>query len=207
MQQTEQIIALLHIGFIVCICLAVLFAVLSIVLFFKLRIRDVFDFLTGRAQKRTIRQMEEVNAQTGKLRQDTFIPEATGDLYRTPSGSIPPIIYPPTGKTATGAEPTEHVHRDGPYVQGSGGIGGYSGSMARDDDKTEMLSGGTEETTLLPGEGSEETTILNEGTEETMLLTPELEQAMQQEQETKKPYSGKFEIIKEMMLIHTEEII
>ena len=71
MQETEQLIAIYHTGFIICLCLTILFAVLSVVIFFRFKIRRVFDFLTGRAQKRTIRQMEEENAQTGKLRQDT----------------------------------------------------------------------------------------------------------------------------------------
>lgn len=213
MQETEQIIAIYHTGFIICLCLTILFAVLSVVIFFRFKIRRVFDFLTGRAQKRTIRQMEEENAQTGKLRQDTYVPETTGDLYKTPSGSIPPVIYPPTGEVATGSEPTEKMHTNGSVSQG--------------DERTEILPEGSEETTLLQGDGSEETTLLNGGAEETtllsgsadettvplygaqgetMLLTPELEKAMREEHE-KKAYSGRFEIIKETMLIHTEERI
>lgn len=203
MQETEQLIAIYHTGFIICLCLTILFAVLSVVIFFRFKIRRVFDFLTGRAQKRTIRQMEEENAQTGKLRQDTYVPETTGDLYKTPSGSIPPVIYPPTGEVATGSEPTEKMHTNGSVSQG--------------DERTEILPEGSEETTLLQGDGSEETTLLSGSTDETtvplygaqgetMLLTPELEKAMREERE-KKAYSGRFEIIKETMLIHTEERI
>lgn len=235
MQETEQLITLYHTGFIIFLILTILFAALSVLLFFLFKIRRVFDYLTGRAEKRTIRQMEEENAQTGKLRQDTFIPESTGDLYKTPSGSIPPIIYPPTGEVATGGDPTEKMHTGAsqtqPYMQAQGDV-------SRGDEKTELLPDGSEETTLLNG-GSEETTLLSgntagtqgssadEKTEilnnggsadndatvplygaqgETMLLTPELEQAMQEEKQ-KKPYSGRFEIIKDMMLIHTEERI
>ena len=221
MQETEQLITLYHTGFIIFLILTILFAALSVLLFFLFKIRRVFDYLTGRAEKRTIRQMEEENAQTGKLRQDTFIPESTGDLYKTPSGSIPPIIYPPTGEMATGGEPTEKMHTDAsqtqPHVQAQGGGrlntgGGYSagtGGVSRGDEKTELLPDGSEETTLLNG-GSEETTLLSGNTAgtqgETMLLTPELERAMQEERH-KRPYSGRFEIIKDMMLIHTEERI
>lgn len=254
MQETEQLITLYHTGFIIFLILTILFAALSVLLFFLFKIRRVFDYLTGRAEKRTIRQMEEENAQTGKLRQDTFIPESTGDLYTTPSGSIPPVIYPPTGEVATGGEPTEKMHTNAsqtqPHMQAQGG--GYSartGGVSRGDEKTELPPDGSEETMLLNGDGSEETTLLNGGSEETtllsgnaagtqgssadekteilnnggstdndmtvllygaqgetMLLTPELEQAMQEEKQ-KKPYSGRFEIIKDMMLIHTEERI
>lgn len=245
MQETEQLITLYHTGFIIFLILTILFAGLSVLLFFLFKIRRVFDYLTGRAEKRTIRQMEEENAQTGKLRQDTFIPDSTGDLYKTPSGSIPPIIYPPTGEMATGGEPTEKMYtgisqpQPQPHVQAQGG--GYSagtGGVSREDEKTELLPDGSEETTLLNG-GSEETTLLSGNASgpqdssadektgilndvgsadkdatvplygaqgETMLLTPELERAMQEERQ-KKPYPGRFEIIKDMMLIHTEERI
>ena len=64
MQEAEQLISLYHTGFIVCLCLAILFAVLSVVIFFVFDIRGVFDFMTGRAEKRTIRKMEEENART-----------------------------------------------------------------------------------------------------------------------------------------------
>lgn len=244
MQETEQLIALYHTGFIICLILTLLFAALSVFIFFMFKIRRVFDFLTGRAEKRTIKQMEEENAQTGKLRQDTYIPESTGDLYTTPSGSIPPVIYPPTGEVATGGEPTEKMHTNVSHTQVPGaGIqsDSKSGSAGKRDERTEILPEGSEETTLLQGDGSEETTLLNGGTEETTplsgsadekteildnggvaadettiplygeqgetkLLTPELEKAMREER-AKKAYSGRFEIIKEMMLIHTEERI
>ena len=54
--------------------------------------------------------MEQENAKTGKLREDTFIPGTTGDLYKTPSGSIPPVIYPVTGEMNTGTEPTQKTY-------------------------------------------------------------------------------------------------
>lgn len=234
MQGTEQLIAVYHTGFIICLCLTILFAALSVFIFLKFRIRGVFDFLTGRAQKRTIKQMEEENAQTGKLRQDTYIPESTGDLYTTPSGSIPPVIYPPTGEIATGGEPTEKMNINVSPTQAPGASvqsGSRSGSVSPGDERTEILPEGSEETTLLQGDGSEETMLLNgsadENTEildnggsaadettiplyvtqgETMLLTPELERAMREER-AKKTYSGRFEIVKETMLIHTEERI
>lgn len=195
MQESEQIIALYHTGFIVCLCLAVVFAALSVFLFLKFRIRKVFNFITGRAEKRTIRQMEEENAQTGKLRQDTYIPEATGDLYTTPSGSVPPVIYPPTGEVATGMEPTEKIRAQAdagktPDIAGEGA------------EATTLLNTGTEDTMLLYGEPSG--TFARES--ETVLLTPEMERAMEEERETRS-YAGRFEIIKEVMMIHTEERI
>ena len=188
MQGTEQIIAVYQAGFIACLCLAVVFAALTIFIFFKLKIRQVFDFLTGREQRRTIKQMEQENAKTGKLREDTFIPGTTGDLYKTPSGSIPPVIYPVIGEMNTGTEPTQKTY--------------YPSDAAGE---------GAEETTLLPNEGNEETTLLNENQGglygepgETTVLTQTASGTEKSEERRK---SGRFEIVKENMWIHTDEII
>ena len=63
MQETEQLITLYHTGFIIFLILTILFAALSVLLFFLFKIRRVFDYLTGRAEKdRVFRQMEEENA-------------------------------------------------------------------------------------------------------------------------------------------------
>lgn len=111
MQGSEQLIAVYHAAFLIFLCLAVLFAAVSVFLFFKFRIRDVLDFITGRGEKRTIRQMEEENAKTGKLRQEEFVTMTTGDLERTPSGNIPKVTYPITEKMNTGTEQTEQMYR------------------------------------------------------------------------------------------------
>lgn len=217
--ETEQLIGLYHTGFIVCLILTILFVALSVLLFFKLRIRDVFNFMTGRAEKMTIRRMEEENAKTGKLRQEYLNPATSSDLYTTPSGNIPPIIYPPTEPTNTGTEKTEPTLRN-----------------AEGSSRTDLLkpeNDGSEATTLLRGEGSEETTLLKHepdaateveeaafahqgiplqtGTAgETTLLTPEMEAAFRAQQEaakTEEKPRWKFDIIKENMWIHTDEVI
>ena len=217
--ETEQLIGLYHTGFIVCLILTILFVALSVLLFFKLRIRDVFNFMTGRAEKMTIRRMEEENAKTGKLRQEYLNPATSSDLYTTPSGNIPPIIYPPTEPTNTGTEKTEPTLRN-----------------AEGSSRTDLLkpeNDGSEATTLLRGEGSEETTLLKHepdaaaeveeaafahhgippqtGTAgETTLLTPEMEAAFRAQQEAEKTEEKprwKFDIIKENMWIHTDEVI
>lgn len=198
MEETQQLISLFHTGFIICLVLTILFAALSIFLFFFLRIRNVFDNMTGRAERRTIRMMEEENAKTGKLRQDYLAANTSGSLYTTPSGNIPPIIYPPTEPTNTGTEKTEPTLRN-----------------AEGSSRTDLLkpeNDGSESTTLLRGEGSEETTLLNqgEGSGETTLLTPEMEAAFRAQQEaakTEEKPRWKFDIIKENMWIHTDEVI
>lgn len=185
MQGSEQLIAIYHAGFIICMCLAGVFAALSIFFFFKFKIRQVFDFLTGRAQRRTVRQMEEENAKTGKLREDYYSASTSSDLDQTQSGSISETGKAPTEKMMTGSSPTE---KTGVHPAGA--------------------SEGDAETTLL-NSGSDETTLLNSGDSETTLLTPAMESELRsQEGETEDLLPiGRFEITKEIMEVHTNEII
>lgn len=55
----------------VCFGIAIAAAILAIVLFFLLDIREVFLIETGRAQRKTVAEMNEKNLRTGKLRDDT----------------------------------------------------------------------------------------------------------------------------------------
>ncbi len=97
MQELEQMIKIYHTGYLVCLILAILFLALSVFLFFKFDIRKIIDIKTGRGAKRSIQKMEEINARTGKLRQDM--------VANTPSILKPEdrVAYPKT-------EPNLQVH-------------------------------------------------------------------------------------------------
>ncbi|MDD2980446.1 MAG: hypothetical protein PHN80_10780 [Hespellia sp.] len=92
MQQLEQMINIYHTAFIVSLILFIVFLAVTIFLFFFFDIRKIFDIRTGRGAKRKIQKMEEINAQTGKLRQDM--------VGQTPSVLSPEerITYPVTSK-------------------------------------------------------------------------------------------------------------
>lgn len=64
----ENMISLFHTGYLVCIGLAVFFLLLTIFLFFKFKIPALFSAKTGRAMRKTIKEIEENNARTGRLR-------------------------------------------------------------------------------------------------------------------------------------------
>lgn len=229
-----EFINLYHTGFIVCLCLMILFIGISIILFFVFRIRDVFDFMTGRGQKRTIRMMEEANARTGKLRED-YIPNTSSDLQRTPSGSIPAVSYPVTQPTDTGREPTAKIPRQAgaeektyaPTAAPSEGSEETELLMNMGSEETQLLMDmGAEETQLLKDTGNEETQLLNHGgNEETQLLdstvaeraeaaadpgygeTVVLSSCQSDDAAGKGRFPGQFIIIKDTMLIHTDELI
>lgn len=229
-----EFINLYHTGFIVCLCLMILFIGISIILFFVFRIRDVFDFMTGRGQKRTIRMMEEANARTGKLRED-YIPNTSSDLQRTPSGSIPAVSYPVTQPTDTGREPTAKIPRQAgaeektyaPTAAPSEGSEETELLMNMGSEETQLLMDmGAEETQLLKDAGNEETQLLDHGgNEEPQLLdstvaeraeaaadpgygeTVVLSSCQSDDAAGKGRFPGQFIIIKDTMLIHTDELI
>lgn len=192
MQQNEQLINIYHMGFVICLCLAIVFAIVSVILFFRLRIRDVFDFLTGRAQKRSVKQMEEENAKTGKLRQDYYSDLTSSDLYKGTSGRVAQTKYSSiTEQLRYETDPTEKIIR-------------LSESDC-ESNETILLNDENTETTIL-NDGSNETVCLSEGNSETVLLTPDMEATLYKETE-EKPSFGTFIIIKEQIEIHTQEYI
>lgn len=220
--QSEQIINILHIGFIICLVLTILFAALSVFFFFQFKIRDVFNAITGRAQRKSVQQMEEENAKTGKLRQDYYSTPTSSDLYTTPSGRIPPVMsaQQAAGGQADGAAYTEQVYHSADPEGREHTMQLHTAQQAASDnggsEATTLLNGGSEETTLL-NSGSEETTLLNSrnggttaqrnaGFGETTLLTPEMEASFVQAKTNEKP-EWNFVIKKEIMEIHTNEII
>ena len=218
MGETEQMISLYHTGFMICLVLTILFIALSVFLFFKLKIRNVFNILTGRAEKRSIRMMEEENAKTGKLRRDYTPTHTSSDLYTTPSGGVPPVVYTPTDDQ--GADKTSE-RRPSHLVSSVSQTVQPANHEEEGSEPTTLLheGEGSEATTLLhEGEGSEATTLLHEtdipaedlseGTPgETMLLTPQMEAEMNAAEENKRKIPGRFQITKDQIWIHTDEMI
>lgn len=210
--QSEQIINILHIGFIICLVLTILFAALSVFFFFQFKIRDVFNAITGRAQRKSVQQMEEENAKTGKLRQDYYSAPTSSDLYTTPSGRIPPVMsaQQAAGGQADGAAYTEQVYHSADPEGREHTMQLHTAQQAASDnggsEATTLLNSGSEETTLLNGRNGGTAAQRNAGFGETTLLTPEMEASFVQAKTNEKP-EWNFVIKKEIMEIHTNEII
>ena len=68
MNNAENIISTLETCFNIFVAFTVLFFVISVVLFFLFDIRTIFSIKTGRAKSKTIKEMQEVNSKTGRLR-------------------------------------------------------------------------------------------------------------------------------------------
>lgn len=66
----SQAITILRTCFWVCLVLAILFFVISVILFFLFDIKTIFNIKTGRAKAKTVKAMKAVNDSTGRLRVD-----------------------------------------------------------------------------------------------------------------------------------------
>lgn len=66
----EEMISILKTSLSVCIAFAILFFIISVILFFLFDIRTIFNIRTGRAKRKTVQEMQEANNRTGRLRVD-----------------------------------------------------------------------------------------------------------------------------------------
>lgn len=210
MQKLEQMINIYHTAFIIFLVLTILFLLLSIFLFFKLNIREIYDMRTGRGARRKIQEMEEINERTGKLRD-----EVVQKNYDEPEYDIMPqskseplqeikhkVTYQDGGRAAASVDRS-------PVVEGVSGM--EDTSLLNDESATTLLS--DESATTLLSDDSQ--TPLLSGESETAVLgnheLTETEESSQLESglvsEEKEEKVGTFNIEKEIMLIHTDEIL
>lgn len=192
-------ISFFHIGFVICLAGAILFFVISAILFFVFDIRTIFSIRSGRAQAKTVKEMEMVNSSTGRLRagkknttRESSQKKGTKKQERRAPAIQPPVIQPPSADYAAGQA---------------------------QDSAADYEEGVTEK--LVPGGGSEETSLLSEAGEtevlnpagETEVLNPAGNIAASpavQAAETPAPQSSGpvyFEIVKKIICLDTDEVI
>ncbi len=199
--ESSRVINMLHTGFIVCLVLAIVFFLISVLLFFVFDIKNVFMVRTGRAAKKEIRKLQDENFNTGRLRapQNGSIYGNSGAM--TQSGKMTERIQEKKTIPTTSGEETEQLAgMEETELLGSTEETEQLTSM----EETELL-GSTEETELLrDGEETEllsnieETTVLG-GEETTVLNTANL---------ANQPHlNRKYVILKDEMTIHTNEIV
>ncbi len=216
MQKLEQMINIYHTAFIIFLVLTILFLIISIFLFFKLNIREIYDMRTGRGARRKIQEMEEINERTGKLREDVvqknydtseydIMPQSKSEplqeikhnvTYQDGGNKTSPVENHPAVEADAGMENTTLLNDES------------ATTLLNDDSQTTLLSDDSQ-TTLLSSEIKETKEISSETsnisqTEETTQLDAG---AVAEEKEEKLEKPGRFHIEKDVMLIHTDEIL
>lgn len=180
MQNTENLIQIYHTASFISLILGILLLALSLLLFFKFDILKIFDMKTGRGAKRTIQRMEEMNALTGKLRDDPSVG------FTASSGNADSrITYPVTSPN--------------PKIQ----------EEARLRGQTLIAQAPQAEATASPSseQGSEDTSILYESPETTLLYEEPGTTVLSIKDKLSEEKSRVFRIEKEIMLIHTQEVV
>ena len=190
-----------------------------------------FNAITGRAQRKSVQQMEEENAKTGKLRQDIFPRRQVQTLYdakrKDTSGYVCAAGSRRTGRTARRTQNKFTIGRSGRKRTYNAA---HTAQQAASD------NGGSEATTCWTAEAKKRLCWTAEakkrlcwtaevkkrhcstaetaaqrhkemtGFGETTLLTPEMEASFVQAKTNEKP-EWNFVIKKEIMEIHTNEIV
>ena len=177
-----SVIDILNTLFWVCLSGAIIFFIISVVLFFVFDIRTIFNIKTGRAQAKTVKEMKAANESTGRLRVAGKT-QTTKLTKEQMAESRVPAVTPPEAGTQnqyynSGADETELLEKE-----------------------TEVLHQGEDETSLLspeqPNNNYSETTVLsdigNNGYNETVVDENEVRVG--------------FRVIKNIVLVHTNEII
>lgn len=145
-------ISLLNTGFIICLVGAILFFVLSVILFFVFDIKSIFMIRTGRAQAKTVKEMESINASTGRLISGKAPHPSEKKKKNTGKLKNQPVIQPPVAAPAV-PEGQPAVTEEIVYDSQDTAAGGYTEPLAPED------SG---QTSLLQPEQASETTVLSE---------------------------------------------
>ena len=61
-------ISIFNTAFVVCLSMAILFFIISVVLFFIFDIKTIYMIRSGKAKAKTVKEMQAANADTGRLR-------------------------------------------------------------------------------------------------------------------------------------------
>lgn len=109
MEQIQQQISLFHTLFYVCLGICIFCLILSIIFFFKFDIVNIFNARTGRSVKKTVQQVEEMNARMEDI------------IQPPPASPTAPLSSGMSGGSAgatevLGAGATEVLNQSGPVI-------------------------------------------------------------------------------------------
>lgn len=194
MAQIQSTINLLHTLFVVCLVFCCIFFVVSIIFFFVFDIRNIFNVLTGRSVKKTVKEMNEQNERTGQLRRTSMYPVQSKQLkkeHKRIQGNTKDFVKDSAQTDPLTAAP---ITTEPGYQQGA--------------NETEALQSGSTETTVLQGQNNETTVLQMDNSMETTVLQ-QMGNAYSVEiaqKEVDEQY-GKFQIQSSTLLIHTSEVV
>lgn len=192
-----DMLSVLNTAFVICLAMTILFFVVSVILFFLFDIKTIYMIRSGRAQAKTVKEMEEINSSTGRLRGTA----KQTDKDRKKKSRNAPVVQTPT-ESQVQPDPAEYA--DGTEV------------LDYESETTEKLSGSAnaQSRNVPVFDDSSQTTILAQEAE-TSVLNIESETTVLSQQTQPQPSSDYgtevvatfFDVVKKIIISDTDEVI
>ena len=184
-------ISLYHTLFQVCLILSLIFLVVSITVFFMLDIKSTIGYLTGRRARKQIKALEEASITSGRLMSKGKSMQYVDQQMKNDMG-VRQAAAPGIRKVEHAVEPAAQTN-----------VQQEADNLAAADTKGYSLMDSTANWQQLDGAGiTKNTEVLMEN--QTYSHAGDTFTASLDE---RTPVMGKFLVIRELILIHTEEVI
>lgn len=192
-----DMLSVLNTAFVICLAMTILFFVVSVILFFLFDIKTIYMIRSGRAQAKTVKEMEEINSSTGRLRgtakqtdKDRKKKSRNAPVVQTPTESQ---VQPDPAEYADGTEVLDYESKTTEKLSGSANA--QSRNVPVFDDSSQ--------TTILAQEA--ETSVLNIESETTVL-------SQQTQPQLSSDYGTEvvatfFDVVKKIIISDTDEVI
>ncbi len=191
MEAITQRIALYHHLFLGCLIAAVICLVIAVTVFFLLDIREVIGYLSGSQRRKKVREMESASAQSGRLLKERSSMSYVAREMKQDMGVRQPAM--------PGARKVEHVIEEAPTA-----------TMQQDIPAAlQTIEAETPTDILKEPSGEMETSLLKAETAQTQERPPVEEREDGSTEVLGEPTTrkGLFRIEREILLIHTEEVM
>ena len=210
---------IMRIGFFVCLAVAGLFLVLTILLFFMFDIPGIISSRSGKTKAKTIQEMEETNSTTGRLLQKKHTSKTTGNLKKQKVTVKQGTVLTPNQINGSGI--TEEIQPDQKKenTDGSsetailGADAAQTAPLGNDSSETAVLGADAAQTSVL-GADAAQTSVLGADAAQTEVLDAvtqrygDSETAVLVQSASVPAVEGvRFEITKNVILCDTQEIV
>lgn len=187
MKEIQKQVDVLHTVSIVCLIFAVLLLIAAIVEFFLLDILQIIQIRTGHAARKGIRQLETETSKSGHLR------EKDGKRGHSLWNTVSPL------RKAERRTAIQETFDEGKNVEDRKGF-----AVIGEENTSLLESTGAEDTSLLENLGNGATTLLEQAPVQYDYSDANITLPLEEEVPVK---IGRFIITKNIMMIHTDEVI
>lgn len=192
---------MMRIGFYVCLAVAGLFLVLTIMLFFMFDIPGIISARSGKAKAKTIQEMKDTNSTTGRLLQKKHTPKTTGNLDKKVKVKKGTVLTPDQMNGSGITEEIKTPQENADPAEGSA----ETAALGADTAMTAPLGAVAAQTAVLGAEPAQ-TAVL--GADAVTQRFGDSETAVLVQSASVPPAEGvTFEVVKKVILCDTQEIV